>query len=214
MTGPGKTIEQQIRLPFKEAVRMSVKSLVIRFGRSVITTAGIFLGIAFLMSIFTSDAIIKALLTYGSLETRVSLQAVEETMKAKQLWLVGLSLMVCGVGIANAMLMAVTERYKEIGTMKCLGALNRFVVELFLLESGFQGIFGSVGGVIVGSLAMIIAAAVRYGSQVFTNLPLLNIGIYACISIAIGTILSIVGAIYPAYVAAKMVPADAMRREI
>ena len=209
-----KIIGQQIKLPFKEAIRMSVKSLVIRFGRSVITTAGIFLGIAFLMSIFTSGAIVKALLAYGSLETRVSLQAVEDTMRAKQLWLVTISLLVCGVGIANAMLMAVTERYKEIGTMKCLGALDRFVVELFLLESGFQGILGSVSGVIIGGLAMIIATAARYGKEVFTTLPLLNIGMYACISIAIGTVLSVAGAIYPAYVAAKMVPADAMRREI
>ena len=47
-----------------------------------------------------------------------------------------MSLLVCTVGITNSMLMAVTERFKEIGTMKCLGALDSFVVVLFMLESG------------------------------------------------------------------------------
>ncbi len=52
----------------------------------------------------------------------------------RMIWLVVMSLLVCTVGITNSMLMAVTERFKEIGTMKCLGALDSFVVLLFLLE--------------------------------------------------------------------------------
>jgi len=51
-----------------------------------------------------------------------------------------LSLLVCAVGIVNAQLMAVTERFREIGTMKCLGALDRFVLRLFILEAGMQGL--------------------------------------------------------------------------
>jgi putative ABC transport system permease protein len=50
---------------------------------------------------------------------------------AKQRWIIILSLLVCVVGIVNAQLMAVTERFREIGTMKCLGALDRFVLRLF-----------------------------------------------------------------------------------
>ena len=57
-----------------------------------------------------------------------------------------MSLLVCFVGITNSMLMSVTERYKEIGTLKCLGALDNFIVKLFLIESGLLGFFGSLGG--------------------------------------------------------------------
>ena len=48
-------------------------------------------------------------------------------------------MLVAFVGVLNAMLMSVTERFREIGTMKCLGALNSFIVKLFLIESLFQG---------------------------------------------------------------------------
>ena len=68
----------------------------------------------------------------------------------RSIWLVVMSLLVCSVGITNSMLMSVTERFKEIGTMKCLGALDSFVVTLFLLESGMMGICASVLGWAVG----------------------------------------------------------------
>ena len=48
------------------------------------------------------------------------------------------------------MLMSVTERFREIGTMKCLGALDGFIVKLFLIESLFQGMAGTVMGVLLG----------------------------------------------------------------
>ena len=54
------------------------------------------------------------------------------------------------------MLMAVTERFQEIGTMKCLGALDRFVVRLFLLESGFQGLAGALIGALIGCLGSLL----------------------------------------------------------
>ena len=48
------------------------------------------------------------------------------------------------------MLMSVTERFREIGTMKCLGALDTFIVKLFLLESTFQGLAGTSAGIVIG----------------------------------------------------------------
>ena len=65
---------------------------------------------------------------------------------SKQRWIIILSLLVCVVGIVNAQLMAVTERFREIGTMKCLGALDRFIPEAFYSRIRHAGTGGSRGG--------------------------------------------------------------------
>lgn len=208
-------IGKQVILPLSKAVEISVKSIKVRLGRSVITASGIVLAIAFLMSIFVSGSINKALLEKGSMEVRVQLQNLgSEEEQSKQIWLVVLSLLVCVVGIANAMLMSVTERYKEIGTMKCLGALDRFIIKLFLLESGFMGLFGSIAGALLGGLLMTIVSSINYGLEVITKFPIASFLYYFVISVILGTVLAVIGAIYPAYIAARMVPADAMRSEI
>ena len=215
MTDQKEKIGKQVILPLSKAVEISVKSIKVRLGRSVITASGIVLAIAFLMSIFMSGSINKALLEKGSAEIRVQLQnLVGEEEQSKQIWLVVLSLLVCVVGIANAMLMSVTERYKEIGTMKCLGALDRFIIKLFLLESGFMGLFGSIAGALLGGLLMTIVSSINYGLEVITKFPIASFLYYFVISVILGTVLAVIGAIYPAYTAARMVPADAMRSEI
>ena len=214
MTDQKEKIGKQVILPLSKAVEISVKSIKVRLGRSVITASGIVLAIAFLMSIFMSGSINKALLEKGSLEVRIQLQNLGGEEQSKQIWLVVLSLLVCVVGIANAMLMSVTERYKEIGTMKCLGALDRFIIKLFLLESGFMGLFGSIAGALLGGLLMTIVSSINYGLEVITKFPIASFLYYFVISVILGTVLAVIGAIYPAYTAARMVPADAMRSEI
>jgi ABC-type antimicrobial peptide transport system permease subunit len=127
-----------------------------------------------------------------------------------------MSLIVCVVGIANSMLMAVTERFREIGTMKCLGALNRFVVELFLLESGFQGLSGAILGSLVGFISIMLLSLKDYGLDLFRNFTgyIFPILIYMGIACILGMILAIIGALGPSYRAAKLPPAEAMRTEI
>ncbi len=205
-------VEKQIVLPMFKAIQMSYQSIQIRLGRSIITIMGISFAIAFLTSIFSSIAINGALLTKGPeyLQARLSGGV---GIKAQQIWLMSLSLLVCVVGITNAMLMSVTERYREIGTMKCLGALDSFIVKLFLIESAFQGIIGAVAGVIIGNLSMILISLIKYGGIIWKVFPWLSIIKTGMIAIFFGVILTIVGAIYPAYRAAKMVPADAMRKD-
>lgn len=209
-------IEKQISLPLTEAIKISFRSLKIRFWRSLITIGGIFFGIAFLMSILTGSAINEALLEGGSPQVRALLEqkGAEEDSQTQQIWLVTLSLLVCVVGITNAMLMSVTERYREIGTMKCLGALDKFIVELFLLESAFQGLVGSLGGVVLGCMFMTLSNMMSYGTEplaLFPGLAVLKYGVYSLVA---GLFLSVIGAMYPAYRAAKMPPADAMRTEV
>lgn len=207
-------VERQIVLPLSKAVEISWKSLRIRFWRSIITTSGIVLGIAFLMSVFTTNLMHKGLIEKGTPAIKMKLQGEDVEFGAKQVWLVSLSLLVCVVGITNAMLMSVTERYREIGTMKCLGALDNFIRKLFLLESLFQGLFGSILGVITGIIFSMIVGLIKYGGQAVSAFPFLIFSGYAVLALIIGVILSVVGAIFPASQAAKMVPAEAMRTEV
>ncbi|HNS32492.1 MAG TPA: FtsX-like permease family protein [bacterium] len=209
-----KKIEKQLKLPFKNALQMSIANLKIRFGRSIIITMSILLGIAFLMSILATNAFTNALIEKGPEELKALLTADLAEVRTKQAWLVSLSLLVCVVGIINAMLMSVTERSKEIGTMKCLGALDKFIVELFLLESFAHGILGSFVGSIIGVLIITVVFLFQYGMLIIRIFPVLTIFKYMLFTIFLGTFLAIVGALYPASVSAKMEPAEAIRREV
>ena len=128
-------------------------------------------------------------------------------------WLAGLALLVAFVGILYAMLMSVTERFREIGTMKCLGALDGFIVKLFLLESLFQGIAGTVIGIVLGLALSVIAGMVRYGGFVWKDFPVTGLLAAAGVCLLIGVALTVGGAVYPAWQAARMQPVEAMRVE-
>ena len=128
-------------------------------------------------------------------------------------WLLIVSLMVCAVGIANAMLMSVTERFREIATMKCLGATDRLILVTFVLESVMQGIAGGVIGVIVGLLLGLLRGLISYGWLAMTYMPLLDLLSVAGGSLLIGVILSALAAMYPAWSAARLAPMEAMRIE-
>ena len=229
-------------LPWSKAFEISVKSIKVRFWRSMITMSSIVLAIAFLMSIWTSTCVIVEL-TENATDERPALRAalvksgvdLEQEQGAAQTapaagffgsfvklirnigtrdkWLIVLSLLVCVVGIVNAMLMSVTERFREIGTMKCLGALDRFIVRLFLLESSGLGMIGTFVGIGVGFLLTMLRVTITYGAYPWKFFPAANLLQAAVISLAIGTILSVLAAIYPAWTAAKMEPVAAMRVE-
>ena len=223
---------REIVLPLSKAVEISFRSLKIRFGRSLITTSGVVLAIAFLMSVWSSNEIVGSLrdvnkselnllLQKNGIETGIAesgeasaeAQARMQEERSKQTWLISLSLLVCVVGIANAMLMSVTERYREIGTMKCLGALDTFIVKLFLLESTFQGFAGTSAGIVIGFLLTLGLALMDYGGYVVDYFPVSGIAESAGYALVVGTLLSLIGAMLPAYRAAKMEPVEAMRSD-
>ncbi len=211
-------IRSQIELPFSEAIRISFQSLRIRFWRSMITTSGILLGIAFFVAVLSGSEITRVMTERQGSQAIVTAidDAPTGTISSQQIWLIIMSLIVSVVGIANSMLMAVTERFREIGTMKCLGALNRFVVELFLLESGFQGLTGAVMGALVGFISIMLLNLKDYGLDVFLGFPqyILRILMYMGIACLLGMILAIIGAAGPAYRAAQLPPAEAMRVDV
>ena len=97
--------------------------------------------------------------------------------------------------------------------MKCLGALDTFIVKLFLLESTFQGLAGTSAGILIGFALTLGLALIDYGGYTFTYFPLSGIAESAGYALVVGTLLSLVGAMLPAYRAAKMEPVEAMRSD-
>ncbi|SDF64018.1 ABC transporter permease [Halorientalis regularis] len=117
-----------------------------------------------------------------------------------------ISLLVGAIGIANIMLVSVRERTKEIGIMKAVGATNRDVLQLFLVEALLLGVGGAVLGVPIGVAGGWVA--VTYAELPLT-LPLVWVGA----AIGIGLVVGVVSGLYPAWSAARVDPIDALRYE-
>lgn len=134
-------------------------------------------------------------------------------LDGSQLFLVIISFVVCMVGITNAMLMAITERFREIATMKCLGATDGFILNQFLIEAAIQGIIGGTLGMLVGLVVSVIKCTAIFGVSVFVYFPAPALLLCAVFTIALGVVLSMLASIYPSRAAAAMAPMDAMKVE-
>jgi len=143
------------------------------------------------------------------------MQEKAEQAKFRTIWVAVISLLVTIISISNALLMSVTERIREIGTMKCLGALSSFIRRLFLIESALVGFAGSVVGMLLGALIPILIYGWIFGfGLMFQELPYLRLTLSCAGCVVVGTVLSMTAAIYPANFAARMVPASALRSNV
>lgn len=120
--------------------------------------------------------------------------------------LAGISLVVGGIGVMNIMLVSVSERVREIGLRKALGATPALIRRQFLVEAGILGLIGGALGVAVGLLGAAILTPLL-DLSVTLSLPatLLALGVSLAIGIGAG--------VYPAARAAALPPIDALRSE-
>lgn len=219
--GPDR-VSRLVVLPFKKSVEIAYKSIKVRFFRSLITVMSLVLAVSFLSFVRVSNDAANGMLATRDNDLRQMLirsgydLAPEDSSvgsSPKQRWIIILSLLVCVVGIVNAQLMAVTERFREIGTMKCLGALDRFVLRLFLLEAAMQGLVGAAAGSITGAAFSLMNAVLYFGGAAVGNLAWGDVLTSIIFSTGVGCLLSLLGVLYPAILAAKMQPVEAMRVE-
>lgn len=124
----------------------------------------------------------------------------------------GISLLVASFGIMNTMLMAVIERTREIGIMKAIGATNRRILTMFLVESSIVGFIGGLAGVIIG-YAMSFGLAGASFSFMGLNLSIaLDPGLIISV-LAFSTFIGALSGTYPAWRASKLDPVEALRYE-
>ncbi len=128
-------------------------------------------------------------------------------------WLAIVSMLVCAVGIANAMLMSVTERFREIATLKCLGALDGFIMTVFLIEASVLGLVGGLIGTLIGLIIASLRMLGAFKSLLFEAITPGPLFAASLLSIGVGIILAAVSAVYPSFRAARLAPMEAMRIE-
>ena len=122
-----------------------------------------------------------------------------------------ISLVVGGIGIMNIMLVSVTERTREIGIRKALGAKRRDILLQFLLESVIVSVIGAVIGIGLGGLLSFIVSQIPLGDDVF--LPTLVAGDAIVLAVGVSMAIGLFFGIYPAARAASLNPIDALRYE-
>jgi putative ABC transport system permease protein len=215
-----KAIQKQVVLPWRQVLGIAFKSLKVRLSRSLITTASLALAVAFVAFTWSGYQLLNAVWPHADCKLQETILASGYEMAQghfgstpKDRWLAILSLLVCVVGIVNAQLMAVTERFREIGTFKCLGALDTFILRIFMLEAIYQGLLGGAAGALVGILVATGSLAVKFGWRVLSHWPLGEMLSTLGLATSLAVFLSFLGVLYPALVAARMQPAVAMRSE-
>ncbi len=145
---------------------------------------------------------------FSAEKTKQQLDTVFNSITAVAAGVVSISLLVGGIGVMNIMLVSVTERTREIGIVKALGATPQFILLQFLVEALVLSLFGGLLGLMLGYLfAALIAFSLP--SMPDALVPLWAIGL----SFGFTSLIGLVFGLAPAVKAARLQPIDALRYE-
>ena len=140
------------------------------------------------------------------LERAKQLQELSSATNRQLIWIASISLLVGGIGVMNIMLVSVTERTREIGLKKALGARRRVISLQFLTEAGVLTCIGGVLGVIVGvALAFIVSK--------ISQVPIFISGYIIVAAVVFSFVVGLFFGAVPAYQASKLNPIEALRHE-
>jgi len=123
----------------------------------------------------------------------------------------GISMLVAGVSILNIMMMSVTERIKEIGIMRSIGAQRKEVMAMFLYEAIILGVVGSILGGVLSLLGGYAISSLMLQTTKYLFVP--SSLIHIAYGMTFGIIICLICGIYPAWRAANLNPIDALRHE-
>ena len=132
------------------------------------------------------------------------------TLNAIIIGIAMISLMVGGLSVINTMTMAVSERTREIGIRKAIGASNGAIMRQFIAEAAIIGLTGGLTGLVLGWMftSVVNAAMEVSGAPLFLVTARLAVG-----SVLFATVLGVLSGLYPAWHAANMNPVEALRHE-
>ncbi len=194
--------KEEIVLPFSDMLWIVLKCVRNRIGRFILALTNTSLAIAYMNFVVVAS--------YMNPNVEVSLLY----------WLLGVSLGVAAMSMLASVYVAFLERIKEVGVWKSLGALNKHIFEMFILEGVLLGVVGGVLGLMLGLLINVLLSlhSLEKLWEVLTSpgiLPGMALApSLAVLSLGVALALSLVSSIYPSYKASKMNPADALRFEV
>lgn len=148
-------------------------------------------------------------LSYGSnslAESAAQLQQLTGSGNMMMIGIASISLLVGGIGVMNIMLVSVTERTREIGLKKALGAKKRTILMQFLTEAAVLSLIGGIIGVLCG---IILARIMAFVAQIPVAISIPSIVVAVLFSMAVGMIFGLA----PSMKASKLNPIDALRYE-
>jgi len=154
-----------------------------------------------------------------SVTSSVAMQeTISSTLESVTLFLgaiAAVSLLVGAVGIANTMFTTVLERTKQIGIMKAIGAKNRDIMMIFMMNSALVGLVGGIIGLVIGSMASLFVAIPMMGMGGGRGMGVENVVTPQLLGFTLGIAVGIgvVAGLIPAYRASKLKPVDALRYE-
>ena len=140
------------------------------------------------------------------LEQARELQELGQSTNRMLIWIAGISLLVGGIGVMNIMLVSVTERTREIGLKKAIGAKKSHILAQFLTEAAVLTSLGGAIGVAAGTILAQIISKIG-GTPAAVSVPA------AVIAVAFSMVIGIVFGLLPSCKAANLKPIDALRRE-
>jgi putative ABC transport system permease protein len=132
--------------------------------------------------------------------------SVDQTLTVMLAGIAAISLLVGGIGVMNIMLVSVTERTREIGLRKALGARPKLIRRQFLVEASILGLAGGLLGVAFGVVGAVLLPRLA-DSRVIVSVPA------SAASIAMAISIGVLFGVYPATRAARLAPIDALRSE-
>ncbi len=140
------------------------------------------------------------------LEQAAQIQEFTNSTNRQLIWIAGISLLVGGIGVMNIMLVSVTERTREIGLKKAIGAKKKRILIQFLTEAGVLTALGGIIGVLAGiGLSFLLSALI--GTPAAISVP-------AClIAVIFSIVIGVVFGLIPAVKAANLNPIEALRRD-
>jgi len=145
-----------------------------------------------------------------------SIQSIMGILQTVLIAIASIALIVASIGIMNTMLTSVMERTREIGIMKAIGATNKDVMSIFIIEGLLLSLVGGASGVILGILgSQGVSAVLSNMGAGGGGMPLEPVITFTAIALglSVSMIVGILSSLYPAWKAAKMSPIEAVRYE-
>jgi putative ABC transport system permease protein len=145
-----------------------------------------------------------------------SIQSIMGILQTVLIAIASIALVVASIGIMNTMLTSVMERTREIGIMKAIGATNKDIMSIFIIEGLLLSLVGGLSGIIIGILgSQGIAVLLSNMGPGMGGTPLEPVITYMAIvlGLSVSMIVGIFSSLYPAWKAAKMSPIEAVRYE-